>query len=242
MCTLSFLPAEGGFHLLMNRDEQRSRPLAMPPDIRQCDAFRALYPSEHGGGTWIGINERGLTIALINWYSRRQLAATPAFSRGAIIPKLLTAESPRDVEILMRALPIGQLNPFRLVVISARERSIEEFRSDTASLEKVCFAWERHHWFSSGFDEPEAIQRRAKTCANEPDHSGDAPLTRLRHLHRSHEPEMGPFSICMHREDACTVSYTEITATETLATISYHDRSPCEERMPRTYTLPFDIP
>ena len=33
-------------------------------------------------------------------------------------------------------------------------------------------------------------------------------LNWLRRLHRSHLPERGPFSICMHRSDAATVSYT----------------------------------
>ena len=238
MCSLSFQPTEGGFHLLMNRDEQRTRPVALTPRLHSCGPLRALYPSETAGGTWIGMNERGLTIALINWYSRPQLAGLPAFSRGVIIPKLLSAETPLDVETLLRDLPLNLLNPFRLVVVSGREQSLEEFRSDSVNIEKEDFPWERHHWFSSGFDEPGAIRRRAQTCANESAHSGDAPLTLLRNLHRSHDPEMGPFSICMHREDACTVSYTEITVNESVGTISYHDSAPCEEQIATPCTLP----
>ena len=238
MCSLSFHPTEGGFHLLMNRDEQRSRPVALPPSMQQCEAVRAFYPREPSGGTWIGINERGLSIALINWYSRPQLEGPPAFSRGDIIPKLLSAESPRDVEILLVGLPLNLLNPFRLVVVSPRERLVEEFRSNSVSIEKEDFPWERHHWFSSGFDETEAIRSRAMTCANESEQPCIDPLTRLRKLHRSHDPEMGPFSICMHREEACTVSYTEITVNESVGTISYHDRAPCEEQIQTTYSLP----
>ena len=32
----------------------------------------------------------------------------------------------------------------------------------------------------------------------------------LRRLHRSHSPQTGPFSTCMYRTEAATVSYTEI--------------------------------
>ena len=39
-----------------------------------------------------------------------------------------------------------------------------------------------------------------------------ASLAWMRRLHRSHVPAPGPFSICVHREDARTVSYTEIEA------------------------------
>ena len=92
MCTLSFIPVEGGFHLLMNRDEQRSRITALPPRLHPCGNLRAIYPSEQGGGTWIGVNEAGLCAALLNWYSKPPLADRPAFSRGLISPTLLAAQ------------------------------------------------------------------------------------------------------------------------------------------------------
>jgi hypothetical protein len=49
----------------------------------------------------------------------------------------------------------------------------------------------------------------------------------LRRLHRSHSPEAGPFSTCMHRSDAATVSYTEITAFSRKARLRYHAAAPC---------------
>jgi hypothetical protein len=235
MCTVSFIPSSKGFLLAMNRDEQRTRTKGLAPDIHQSGGIRALYPSESSDGTWIGLNEAGLTIALINWYSKPQLTGTPAFSRGEIIPKLLASGSVHDAELLLRNLPLTQLNPFRIIMISARIKSIDEFRSDARSLEKVSFLWETHHWFSSGFDEPETMQQRALTCSNEGNHSETDPLTRVRNLHRSHSPEKGPYSICMHREDACTVSFTELIVEDTIATMAYQEGSPCEEH-PRITT------
>jgi len=227
MCTLSFFPFQDGFHLLMNRDEQRSRPAALPPILHSCGKFRAVYAFERTGGTWIGCNETGLCFALINWYSRPQLDFHPAFSRGMIIPELLATESLQLAETHLRHLPLSRLNPFRLIAASAKEKVLHEFRSDAVSLEKVSFPWEKRHWFSSGHDEPQAMRERTETCSKTIYQPGD-PLTLLRNIHRSHAPKKGPFSICMHREDACTVSFTEITIKNRHSAISYYNGPPCE--------------
>ena len=229
MCTLSFMPDTGGFHLLMNRDEQRTRSVGLPPALHSCGDHQALYPSEPTGGTWIGVNEKGLTIALINWYSKPQLQGAPAFSRGEIIPKLLAENSPGNAERLLRSLPLTRLNPFRLILVLAKDQSLHEFRSDSTSLEKLTFPWERNHWFSSGYDEPEAMRIREMTSAKA---TGSDPLAMLRNLHRSHAPEKGPFSICMHREDAHTVSFTEISIRKNAVSMSYHGGPPCESDQP----------
>jgi len=234
MCTLSFMPDQGGFHLLMNRDEQRMRPVGLPAALHSCEHYQALYPSEPTGGTWIGVNEKGLTIALINWYSKPQLQGAPAFSRGEIIPKLLAEHSPKNAEILLRSLPLTRLNPFRLILVSAMDQSLHEFRSGATTLEKLSFPWERHHWFSSGFDEPEAMRIRGMTSTKA---SGNDSLAMLQGLHRSHEPEKGSFSICMHREDAHTVSFTEVSVSSGTALMSHQNDSPCKLSAETTRTL-----
>jgi hypothetical protein len=229
MCTLSFLPVEGGFHLLMNRDEQRSRPAAFPPRLHPCGNLRAIYPSEQGGGTWIGTNEAGLTAALINWYSRPRLSGQAAFSRGLIIPTLLSSESSAVASLLMRSLPLHHLDPFRLFLFEATTRTITFISSDGKHLEAVDLPWERRHWFSSGYDEPEATRLRGLTCENSDKESDAGTLPWLRRLHRSHDPAEGPFSLCMHREDACTVSMTEVCLSKAKAELTYHSGSPCQE-------------
>ncbi|MEW6303391.1 MAG: hypothetical protein AB1705_07975, partial [Verrucomicrobiota bacterium] len=49
----------------------------------------------------------------------------------------------------------------------------------------------------------------------------------LRGLHRSHEPARGPYCFCMHRADAATVSYTEVTVSRTMGTMRYWPGAPC---------------
>jgi len=228
MCTVSFLPTRHGFMLAMNRDEQVSRPRALTPRRHWTGTRASLYPSEAGGGTWIGANDVGLTLALVNWYAKPQRDRRLCVSRGIIIPHLLAAENLADVAAMFADLPLSQINPFRLIVASAKERKLGEWRWDGKALSCKRFGWTRRHWFSSGYDEATVNKKRTAVVRA----AGKSPLTpaRLRKLHQSHLPERGPFSICMHRTDAKSVSYTEIVATKSGATMRYAAGSPCAKK------------
>lgn len=241
MCTLSLVPRAAGFLLAMNRDEQRSRPVAFPPSIRRCGERLALYPSEHEGGTWIGINDRGLTLALLNWYSGCPPEEPPPFSRGLIIPKLFSVPTIESVTAHLHSLPLDQLGPFRLIAIYGRSRSLREYRSDRHGFETLERPWELSHWFSSGSDETRASEIRGATCrgAALEDDAGSVPW--LQRLHRSHHPEPGADSICIHREDAVTVSMTLVTVTGNRAFMSYHNGSPCRESRDHTEEKTLDL-
>ena len=86
----------------MNRDEQRTRMKAHPPDLYQCGKHQAVYPSEPTGGTWIGINAAGITLALINWYSKPQLESKPAFSRAITHPLETSSPLGKEPLVLLR--------------------------------------------------------------------------------------------------------------------------------------------
>ena len=92
---------------------------------------------------------------------------------------------------------------------------------ESATINEARSRWQRQHWFSSGFDELRAEVERAKICASASVNTTGYNLKRLRQLHRSHAPKRGPFSICMHRADAATVSYTEVSVTKNSASMRY---------------------
>jgi len=217
----------------MNRDEQKSRPRALPPRRRKTGAQASLYPSENSGGTWIGINDAGLALALINWYAKPQRDRSLCRSRGIVIPQLLAAKDPKDLAHRLKKLPLSELNPFRLIAVCARTQNIEEWRWDGKSLTSKRFSWKRHHWFSSGYDEA-LVNRRRKPLVRE---MAETPAA-IRKLHRAHEPERGPFSICMHRDVAETVSYTEIAVTKRKARLRYVAGAPCTKKMSAPHALP----
>ena len=230
MCSVSFLPRDDGFVLAMNRDERLSRVSALPPEVFERDGLAMLYPRELSGGTWIGVNSAGMAFSLINWYSQPDCAYSNPVSRGEVVRALLSARNGATAASLLGELPLKRMNPFRLMVVSPSERSLTEWRSSGGDLERFTLPWKRHHWFSSGLDERKANQVRRRVCARTHGDSFDLPS--LRKLHRSHAPKAGPFSLCMHRNDACTVSYAEINVRGTMATTHYVAGPPCS-RSPR---------
>ncbi|HEY5813063.1 MAG TPA: hypothetical protein VIT23_10485 [Terrimicrobiaceae bacterium] len=125
---------------------------------------------------------------------------------------------------LLEKLPLKRINPFRLIVVSLSEGLLFEWRSSRGTLERIPYPWRRHHWFSSGFDEAKANQVRREVFGRISE-DWNKPL--LRKLHSGHAPKAGPFSVCMHRKDAGTVSYTELDVSTSIASMLYIAGSPC---------------
>lgn len=235
MCTLSLVPKTDGFLLGMNRDERRGRAVGLPPVMHRHGEVEALHPSEPHGGTWIGINVAGLCAALINWYSRPQYPGEPACSRGDIIPRLLACSSREDMERSLNSLPLERLNPFRLFVMGGKSDTIREYRSDGHGIDRVDHPWVTSHWFSSGHDEASATATRGTVCLKASQEADAGTLPWLERLHSSHDPERGADSICMHRNDAVTVSMTIVEVSGNLAAMRYHSGPPCRSHASGTH-------
>lgn len=227
MCTVSFIPNANGFRLGMNRDESRLRPIALQPEVHGTPDGFAIYPSEPGGGTWIGMNDSGLCLALINWYKVPTLPVRRTRSRGIVVKEMIQSRSGENLSGFLQELPLEEMPPFRLIAISLRESRVSEFRWDQNRVTPLCHRWAARHWFSSGLDEQQAEVTRAEVCRRAWNESDAGELGWLRRLHGSHVPERGGFSICMHRGEACTVSYTEVEVYDACGTMRYHPGSLC---------------
>jgi hypothetical protein len=233
MCTVSFVPQTHGFYLAMNRDESLKRPLANPPRIFWRTRRRTLYPTEPAGGSWIGINDRGLCLILINWYREDFSEKASMLSRGIVVPTLLAAANICDLSDCLAELPLKRLAPFRLIAISSAACQVRELRWNATGLVELDFDWKAHHWFSSGLDEAAVQHQRSLVCCEAWKKLNAGTLRWLRALHRSHAPTPGPFSICRHGSTAATVSYTEIVASRHEATMRYHPGLPCRDNRKR---------
>src|SRR5262245_8061057 len=67
--TVSWTPTREGYALRFNRDERRTRGPGLPPGMMEGDGVRFLAPTDaDAGGTWIGVNQFGLTVGLLNRY------------------------------------------------------------------------------------------------------------------------------------------------------------------------------
>ena len=227
MCTVSFVPQTHGFYLAMNRDESLQRPIANQPRIFWETPQRSLYPTEPSGGSWIGINDRCLCLALINWYSVDFSEKASMLSRGIVVPTLLAEANIFDLSDRLAELSLKRLPPFRLIAISFAACQVRELRWNATGLDELAFDWKAHHWFSSGSDEAAVQHQRNLVCCEAWKKPNAGTLRWLRALHRSHAPAPGPFSICRHGSTAATVSYIEILAGRYEATMRYHPGPPC---------------
>jgi hypothetical protein len=228
MCTVTFYPRSRGYALAMNRDEARTRVAALPPRVFEDRGRRVAHPAEPGGGTWISLNDSGATLALVNWYSIQRRVADEPVSRGEVVRVLRLAETAAEADARLRELTLSRISPFRLVGVFPGGRSVMQWRWDCSTLERVRHPWRPAVWISSGFDEAKANTIRGNTFRAGLRQQSAGTTSWLRRLHRSHRPGCGPFSICMHREDAVTVSLTQVLVRGTSGSMSYSAGAPCE--------------
>ncbi len=224
MCTLTFVPRKLGYVVAMNRDERLTRPEALPPGIFQIAGTKAVYPHEPGGGTWFASNEHGVCLAILNVGDS---SAQKGRSRGELVPALIGYHDLQGVSSGLLRLQLAGMAPFRLVGIFFGERQIREWRWEGRGITERSFAWTAHHWFSSGLSDDRAQQERTPVCRRAWRRVSAGGLAWLRALHRSHRPQRGAFSLCVHRADAATRSYTEVLYRPGRLNMRYTPGNPC---------------
>jgi len=222
----------------MNRDEKLARPAGLPPKEKMVNGHVALCPSEPGDGTWIAVNDQGVTLALINWYSINARVARNALSRGEVVNSVSATISSDTADAGLHELPLNRISPFRLIGIYPTTSEIVEWRWNMSQLVRKHHRWKSQQWISSGFDEPAAQRVRGRTFRQAQKRESAGILDWLRRLHRSHLPQTGPFSTCMHRKDAATVSYTEVVVSDHHALMRYHSGAPCQSHSVTFHGIP----
>jgi hypothetical protein len=214
--------------MAMNRDEKIARGAGVPPEMHEFDGTRAIYPNDGDGGTWIAANECGIALALLNWNDVAQPGkAGKTRSRGRVIPALIDSRALWDLHAVFSVSNFTGMLPFRLVGVFPSEREIWEWRWDSTQLEFQVHFWESRHWFSSSLSDRRAETLRGTACRNAQHESDAGSVPWLRRLHASHTGGPGPFSLCVHREDVKTLSYTEVMVTPGTVQMGHVRSSPC---------------
>ena len=228
MCTLTFVPAEDGYLVGMNRDELLARPVALPPRVFERSGIEMVYPREPSGGAWIACNSQGNLLALLNWNgSESHNLGEKRRTRGLVIPHLIGLPDLSTTDSHFQQMNLDGLFSFRLIGVFRSEKVVNEWRWDGTAKKFLRLSWVRKHWFSSSLSDLLAEKARGRACeavAGEPAAGSNG---WLRRLHRSHVPGPGPFSVCVHRQDAATVSYTEVRCGATQISMDYLDGNPC---------------
>lgn len=229
MCTLSWTPLPGGYAVAMNRDERGTRGRGIPPERLTIRDVPVLLPTDpDGGGSWVSVNGRGTSLALLNRYGESPQDAGGTFtSRGQLIREMAWVAGPAEVDQELGLRSLQRYRPFTLAVMHrAGEPHLFDWDGLQLSLSSTPKAGLVRA--SSGSNQAEAERVRGglfRAAMGEP--GGLTPAV-LERLHRSHLLERGPLSICMHREEAATVSLSLITVTENAISIFYVDGPPGE--------------
>jgi len=144
-----------------------------------------------------------------------------------VIPALIDSRSLSDMHEVFSVSNFAGMMPFRLVGIFPSDQEIWEWRWDSAQLECLVHEWESRHWFSSSISDERARSLRGAACQTAR-HQSDAGSVRwLRRLQASHAGGPGPFSLCVHREDVKTLSYTEVMLSSESVRMCHFRGSPC---------------
>ncbi len=118
--------------LAANREERRDRPATGP---HAWDTVPRIWAGrdEVAGGTWLGVNEAGLIVAITN---RRAAANDPAApSRGALCLGALHQRSAKAVRTYLSAeLARHRFNPFNLVVADGEEAWAATWHGEITAL------------------------------------------------------------------------------------------------------------
>src|SRR5262249_39562084 len=122
------------------------------------------------------------------------------------------------------------MQPFVLIGIFLALNQLCEWRWDSARVEFVNHVWEPRHWFSSSLSDKQAEIWRGRACSDALDAADAGSGCWLRRLHASHMGGRGPFSLCVHREDVETLSYSEIDCRPSHVSFNHFRGSPCEMR------------
>ena len=228
MCTVTWIHRPGGYELCFNRDELKTRLIAHPPSIHRESRLHYIAPIDaDAGGTWIGVNQFGITICLLNFYHaamNRQLSAEDYTSRGLLVKSLLTHETLSDIFGQYSKAELRQFRPFKLLAIGP-ESAVQGLVWDGTNAEIARNP--EPPLSSSSFLSEQVIEQRRRLFREIRAREGNASEA-LIDYHRSHFPEKGPFSVCMHREEAHTVSFSRVVVTAEHITFHYTSGAPCE--------------
>lgn len=236
MCTVSWLRRDDGYTLLCNRDERHTRLPAAGPRLGSVRGVSYVAPidGDHGG-SWIGANEYGLTLCLLNRYGESSVGGKGFVSRGLLLKDLLDSRSVEHVRERVRQLELEWFQPFTLLALSLNEPELlfewtgSELRIQDAP--KVPLT-------SSAVKVPDVLSMRRDLFATTVSSHKNPDLQLLREFHRSHLPERGPASVCMHRDDAGTVSLSIVTVNRDAVEFSYQPGPPCEAASMERKVLP----
>ena len=236
MCSVSWCIDDSGYQIFFNRDEQKTRAPALPPQSFFQQETHVLMPIDPvGQGSWISLNEYGLSLCLLNNYQGTKPKGE-LISRGQLLKRLSSEADLAQVEAHFGTLTLEQFAPFTLLAFELSNSKVRSFEWDGKQA-YISNAVSPH--FSSAVALNSVSEYRQSVYERESMKSTEALLA----FHSQHHPEHSHMSVCMHREDAQTVSFTRIQVSKDSMKMNYVPGSPCTHLSPQTMAaLAYHLP
>lgn len=258
MCTLTWTTLragpkgkpedEPGYQLWFNRDEQLTRAPELPPRVQTAEnGVRYMAPEDsEAGGTWIMVNEHGVTVALLNGYAQSRGPAPPSpTSRGHLVRGLAGISDPYQA---FEPLSPRNLRSFRpaVVLVKAPHSKAVVVRWDGLHASIDMDGERQLPLTSSGYTQEEVQRERARlyqelVLAPAPKaesleaesletESLEPEAARLAAFQNYVDPEAGPtpFTPSMRHPQAATRSQCIIEVTRANASLTYRPGPPHE--------------
>ncbi|MGH1364698.1 MAG: NRDE family protein [Calditrichia bacterium] len=224
MCTVSWKLREDGFDLFFNRDELKTRSIALPPAVQLSESMPYIAPMDpDGGGTWIAVNTAGIGFFILNNYQNTYLP-DPAIrkSRGGLIDGLVHFGSIETAVKKLCWIDLTCYEPFTIGMIAGGE-AVTVYSWDGFILsrkEKIKAPISS----SSAKNWPDIAKWRRQRFAQI---VTDAANTKqFIHFHSDYYSVDAAASVCMRRKNAVTVSLSHISATQKAVTFNYKNGAP----------------
>ncbi|MBL4671346.1 MAG: NRDE family protein [Arenicella sp.] len=237
---MTWFVKEDGYELFFNRDERKSRRRADLPTSQSNHDVQYLSPTDaDAGGTWIAANQFGVTVCLLNHYQFEQIETYKRWtSRGEIVRRFASTSSLTDAEKLFDSLDLGDYRAFRMFIIDHRgDNRLCVWDGHSARIERDL----KTPKSSSSVDAKHVKSVRKDLFAN-------LNLVKSKKVddyinyHASHFPSRSKESVCMHRDDASTVSLSHVSVSSEGIRFRYADGSPCQAILGSALAMAFVEP
>lgn len=201
--------AESERGIVFNRDELRTRSRGEAPRVVQSVGGRQiLMPRDpDAGGTWMGVNDAGVIVALLNNYPFHTSRRPGQVSRGQLVVELLSqADSAAHCMALLEQMDRSVYQGFLLFSLGRTDGPLAR-EWDGAALSELPLdgAGGLHVLTSSSFRREECEAFRVDLFAGQ-----SRERATLKQKHGSFHPEDPALGPLMVRDDAATDSVTEV--------------------------------
>ena len=226
MCTMTWFTKENGYELFFNRDERLSRRRAQLPTVQSDSGVDYISPTDSdAGGTWIAVNHYGVTVCLLNHYQFEQIETYKQWtSRGEMVRSFSGTTDMREAERCFNALDLNDYRAFRMFIIDHKGNN-RLFVWDGHSARIECNVSTPK---SSSSVDSKNVKRKRKQLFADMNLVESKEIQNYLNYHSSHSPSRSKDSVCMHRDDAKTVSLSHLSVSTDGISFAYADGSPCE--------------